>query len=360
MAAYRRFRFAGVMAVVSAILAALVAPLLAEEASRRHVSVVAPSALFSLLVAAGERFALDSGNEMPVVEPLGSEKGLALFCAGEGAQHPDIIASLRRLTPSDLGACTAKGIDVSALLIGHQAVALVQLPGPARLSLTRRQLFLALAREVAVNGRLVANPYRLWSDIDFALPVRPIAVLGPPPGSRLHDAFVDLVMAPEAAGMAALRDRDAGTLREDGAFTAPGGEEADILAALRRRPDAIGVVSFSHLLREGADLSPVALEGGALEGGALEGDALEGVALDGVAPDPAALVDGRYPAARPVHLYVKRRHAALVPGLGRYLATLLEAPAAGAEDFRMAHDLVPLPPGEGESQRAALRGLAPL
>jgi phosphate transport system substrate-binding protein len=276
---------------------------------------------------------------MPVVEPVGMERGIALFCAGESARHPDIAASVRRLTRGDLGACAAKGIGISELLIGHQAAALAQNPGPAPLLLTRRQLFLALAREVPVNGRLVANPYRLWSDIDFALPVKPIAVLGPPPGSRLHDVFAELVMTPAAAGFPALRGRDSATLRDDGIFAAPG-DEATTLDDLRRRPDAVAIVGFNHLAQHGGDLLSVP--------------------LDGIAPGPATIADGSYPAARPVHLYVKRSHAEAVPGLKDYLGTLLDPAAVGPDGFLTARGLVPLAQAEAETQRAAARNLPPL
>lgn len=336
----RRCRSAAVAAALASLaLAALPCAAAAQETPRRHLSVVGPATLFPLLVAAGERFALASGNEMPVVEPVGTETGIALFCAGEGARHPDIAASVRRLTRGDLGTCTAKGIGISELLIGHQAVALAQNPGPAPLLLTRRQLFLALAREVPVNGRLAANPYRLWSDIDFALPVKPIAVLGPPPGSRLHDAFAELVMRPAAAGFPALRGRDSAALRDDGVFVAPG-DEATTLDDLRRRADAVAIVGFNHLIRHGGGLLPVP--------------------LDGIAPGPAAIADGSYPAARPVHLYVKRRHADTVPGLKDYLGSLLDAAAGGPDGLLTARGLVPLAPAEAESQRAAARSLPPL
>lgn len=339
MAAYRRCRFAMAVAVAGALLAGFPGVAAAQDTSRRHLSIVAPSAIFPLLVAAGERFALDSGNEMPVIEPLGREKGIALLCAGEGARHPDAVASLGRLTRGDLRACAAKRIGVSELLLGHQAVALAQNPGPTPLALTRRQLFLALAREVPVDGRLLANPYRLWSDIDFALPVKPIAILGPQPGSRLHDAFLELVMAPEAAGFPALRGRGV-ALREDGAFSTPGDDEAEIMAALRQRPEALAILGFNHLMRHGAGLLPVP--------------------LDGVAPSPATVADGSYPAARPVHLYVKRRHADIVPGLRDYLATLLGAAATAPDGFLTMRGLVPLGPAEAERQRAAARSLPPL
>jgi phosphate transport system substrate-binding protein len=325
-------------AVAPALAGAL--PAAAQGAPREHLSIVGPMAVFPLAVAAGERFALDSGHAMPVVEPTGSEAGIALFCAGEGARHPDILGAVRRLTRADLAACTSNGVGVSELLVGYQAVALAQNPGPAPLFLTRRQLFLALAREVPVNGRLTANPYRLWSDIDFALPVKPIAVLGPPPGTPLRDAFVELVMAPAAAELPTLRGREVGALREDGVFVELGEDEGVVLSELARRPEALAIVSFNHL--------------------ALKGEGFLAVPLDGVAPTPATIADGRYGAARPVQLYVKRAHAAFVPGLKDYLATLLGDAASSPAGFLTARGLVPLPPAAAAAQRAAAQSLPPL
>ena len=336
----RRSRFAAALGAALAAAARAAATAAAQEATRKHISIVGSPAVFPLAVAAGERFALDSGQAMPVAEPVGAEAGIALFCAGTGTAHPDIATAVQRLTPADLAACARNGVGVSEILIGHQAVTLAQNDVPAPLSLTRRQLFLALAREVPVNGRLAANPYRLWSDIDFALPVKPIQVLGPPRGSALRRAFVELMMAPAAAEFPALRGRPAGVMRNDGAFIEAGEDEGAILAELARRPEAAAVVSFNHL--------------------ALHGDGFLSVPLDGIAPSRATIADGRYAAARPVYFYVKGAHADLVPGLRDYLATLLGAAAGGPDGFLTVRGLVPLAPAAAEAQRVTARSLPPL
>ncbi len=69
-----------------------------------------------------------------------------------------------------------------------------------RLTLTRTQLFLALAKDVpGPDGKLMANPYKMWSDIDPSLPAVKIEVLGPPPTSGTRDAFLELFMETGAA-----------------------------------------------------------------------------------------------------------------------------------------------------------------
>ena len=63
------------------------------------------------------------------------------------------------------------------------------------LNLTKKQIFLALAKQVPdEDGKLVANPYKMWNDIDPSLPAEKIEVLGPPPTSGTRDSFVELVM----------------------------------------------------------------------------------------------------------------------------------------------------------------------
>ena len=48
-------------------------------------------------------------------------------------------------------------------------------------------------------------------------------------------------------------------------------------------------------------------------------DRLHGVPIEGVAPSYATIADGSYPGARPLFLYVKKRHLRAVPGLADFL-----------------------------------------
>ena len=78
--------------------------------------------------------------------------------------------------------------------IGFDGIVLANSPRPRRMKLTKKQIFLALAKDVPVDGKLVPNPYKNWSDIDPSLPNAKIEVLGPPPTSGTRDAFVELAM----------------------------------------------------------------------------------------------------------------------------------------------------------------------
>ena len=55
---------------------------------------------------------------------------------------------------------------------------------------TKEQLWRALASKVDVDGKLVENPYKKWSDIDVSLPNKKIEILIAPPTSGTRDACI--------------------------------------------------------------------------------------------------------------------------------------------------------------------------
>ena len=59
---------------------------------------------------------------------------------------------------------------------------------------TKEQLWRALAAKVDIDGKLVANPYKKWSDIDSSLPSKKIEIMIAPPTSGTRDAWNSLVM----------------------------------------------------------------------------------------------------------------------------------------------------------------------
>lgn len=322
-------------------------PAFAQVEAREPVRIVSSAAVFPLAVAASENFSLSSGKAMPIVARDGTERGLKFFCAGVGAEFFDIATVARRMTRAEFGTCSRNRVGVSEILFGYHGVALAQSLRNAPLALTRTQVFLALAKQVPINGKLVANPYKLWSDLDFALPVKPIEVFGPPRRSPLRDNFVELVMLPAAAEFAALRGLSsgemralAGTLRDDGAFVELGEGEAEVAAKLASRPGALGIFGFNFLAGQ--------------RGG------LQGVAIGGVAPSLVTIADGSYSPARALYLYVKPAHAGAIPGLRGYLAEIAGEAASGPGGYLTGRGLTPLPaPGRAQLLETASR-LPPL
>src|SRR3546814_14657133 len=69
---------------------------------------------FTQLVA--EQFVnKNPGMKAPVIESTGTGGGMKLFCAGVGAQHPDIVNASRPLKASDYATCQATGARKSVV-----------------------------------------------------------------------------------------------------------------------------------------------------------------------------------------------------------------------------------------------------
>ena len=125
----------------------------------------------------------------------------------------------------------------------------------ADFNLTKRQIYIALAKTLPINGKLVPNPTKTWYDVDHNLPNVPINVMGPPPTSGTRDAFLEIVMEAGArtiATMDNIRSNDENrfkaishAIREDGAWKDAGENDNLIVQALSRNPSMLGIFGFS-------------------------------------------------------------------------------------------------------------------
>src|SRR5690606_2186451 len=137
---------------------------------------------------------------------------------------------------------------VTEVLIGYDGLSIARAQQGPELSLSKAQLFQALAAEVEIGGAIVANPYRHWNEIDPALPATAITVFGPPPTSGTRDAFVELVMAQGCESFAAIaaleadrKDEVCERMRQDGPFIEAGENDNLIVQRLGADADALGI-----------------------------------------------------------------------------------------------------------------------
>jgi len=336
-------------ALVSATLLATAANNTAS--ARDQLRIVGSSTVFPFATAVAERFGKTSGFKTPVVESTGSGGGLKLFCAGIGAGYPDIANASRRIKSSEVERCGKNGIsNIVEVKIGFDGIVLANSRKSKQMSLTLKQLFLALAKDVPVDGKLVANPYKTWNEIDPALPADKIEVLGPPPTSGTRDAFVELAM--EGGGkqipmLKAFRKADkkrfkalAHTLREDGAFVEAGENDNLIVQKLEANPAAFGIFGFSFLDQNG--------------------DRLQGSKVGKVEPEFELIAAGDYPISRTLYFYVKKAHVGTVPGLQDYVAAFTDDQAWGPDGYLADKGLIPLPEAERAKIRAQAAALANL
>jgi len=297
--------------------------------ARDQISIVGSSTVFPFATAVAERFGQTSDFPTPVVESTGSGGGLKLFCEGVGEGTPDITNASRRIKNKEIDTCMANGVTPVEVKVGFDGIVLSNAKSGADLNVTREQIFLALAKNVVVDGAVVANPNTTWSDIDPSLPAEPIEVLGPPPTSGTRDAFVELVM--EEACQEGIEEEACSEIREDGAFIDAGENDNLIVQKLEANPSAFGIFGFSFLDQNA--------------------DKIKGANVDGVEPTFDAIADGDYPVSRSLFFYVKKEHVGVVPGIMEYVAEFTNENAWGDEGYLTEKGLIPLP----EADRAKFK-----
>ena len=327
---------------------------IAHAQARDYVSIVGSSTVYPFATVVAEQFGRSTRFRTPKIEATGSGGGLKLFCSGVGVNHPDITNSSRRIKQSEVDRCNGNGVgDIIEVKVGYDGIVLANSKKVDVMEVSRRDIFLALAREVpnpAGGEDLVPNPYRTWKDVNDALPERKIVVLGPPPTSGTRDAFAELALEGGCKTFGFIKamkktDKTAyksvcHSIREDGAYVEAGENDNLIVQKLESDSDAFGVFGFSFLDQNL--------------------DKLQGSLVDGVSPEFEAIADGDYPVSRPLYFYVKKAHMGQIPGIEGYLAEFTSDRAWGEEGYLTDKGLIPMPEEERMKFAAGVKNLTPL
>ncbi|MGH6949087.1 MAG: substrate-binding domain-containing protein [Kiloniellales bacterium] len=317
----------------SLLLAAAAGVLLALPATaeaRDQIRIVGSSTVFPYSQAVAEEFTNKTGLSSPVVESTGTGGGMKIFCGGIGPDHPDITGASRAMKKSEFELCQQNGVgDITEALIGYDGLSIAVSRDGADLDLSKKQLFMALASEVPVDGRWVANPYRTWSAIDPKLPNVEIRVYGPPPTSGTRDAFVELVMevgCNELAEAEALSSDEheikCSRMRQDGPFIEAGENDNLIVQRLNADKSALGIFGYSFLYENQ--------------------DSLQAVKIEGVEPSFDTIADGSYKISRPLYIYVKNAHRDAIEGLNALIEEYMSEAAMAPGGYLGERGLVPL------------------
>jgi phosphate transport system substrate-binding protein len=332
---------------LAALGLALLVPGSAFAETRDRTRIVGSSTVFPYSQAVAEQYVGLTHGRAPVVEATGTGGGLKIFCGGIGTAFPDITGASRAITASEYRDCILNGVgDITEALFGRDGLSLTQSLDGLEMALTPREIFLALAAEVPVDGTLVANPYRNWHEIDPALPDMEIQVFGPPPTSGTRDALVELVMHPGCATFPEIADldparRDAicARMRQDGPFIEAGENDNIIVQRLLADPTTLGIFGYSFLYENG--------------------DLLRGVPINGVAPSVETLASGECAFTRPLFLYIKNPHRGVIPGMEPLLDEYLSEEAIGPDGYLIERGLVPLSAEERARVRADVANRVP-
>ena len=311
-----------------------------SAASRDYISIVGSSTVYPFATVVAERFGRTTGYKTPKIESTGSGGGMKLFCSGLGTQSPDITNASRRIKSSEFKDCQNNGVkEIVEVKVGYDGIAIANSRKSTQFKLTRKEIFLALAKEVpAKDGseRLIDNPYERWSEINASLPNTKIEVLGPPPTSGTRDAFAELALeggCKKIGWIKAMKKKDKSrykqichTVREDGAYIEAGENDNLIVQKLEANPAALGVFGYSFLDQNL--------------------DKVQGSLVDGVAPEFEDIAAGKYPVSRPLFFYVKKAHIGKVPGIREFLSEWNKESTWGDEGYLTERGLIPMPTTE--------------
>jgi len=341
-------------ATLFGVAVAAATSLASAQSARDYISIVGSSTVYPFATVVAERFGKTTQFPTPKIESTGSGGGLKLFCAGVGVEHPDITNASRRIKQSEVDLCAKNGVeDIVEVKIGYDGIVLANSKASPQLEMSLRDIWLALAKEVPDpdgGEKLVANPYKRWSEIDPSLPDQPIEVLGPPPTSGTRDAWVELAMEGGCKTfdwIAAMKKADKSrykavchSMREDGAFVEAGEQDNLIVQKLVANPKAFGIFGFSFLDQNT--------------------DKTQGVRIEGVPPAFDAIASGDYPVSRSLYFYVKKAHIGVIPGIEEYLAEFTSEQAFGPGGYLSDKGLIPMPPTERQAVRQSVEKLSVL
>ena len=337
----------------AAVAAAGIVGFAGAASARDQIRIVGSSTVYPFTTAVAEMIGKSGGAKTPVVESTGTGGGFKLFCAGVGDGHPDVTNASRAIKKGEYADCQKNGVkDIVEIKVGIDGITLAQSKAGPALKLTLEQAFLAVAEQVPdKDGKLIANPYKSWSDIDPSLPKVKIEILGPPPTSGTRDAFHELFMEPGALkipALAALRKSDSKafdkvwkSIRKDGAYVEAGENYNVIVQKLEANKNAFGIFGYSFLEENAAKL--------------------RGVPINGVEPEYDAIASGKYAGARPLFVYVKKQHIGVVPGLDKFVAEYVSSKAMSKDGYLALKGLISLPPSEAKkvaSDATAMKALA--
>ncbi len=332
--------------IVAALAFVMTSGAVQAQGARDTINIVGSSTVYPFTTMVAEQFGRQGKFKTPKVESTGTGGGIKLFCNGVGVQFPDMANASRRMNAAEFDTCGKNGVkDIVEVKVGFDGIVLAQSKKAAPLKVTRKQVYFALAKQIpdpANPTTLIPNPYTKWSDIDKSLPAVKIEVLGPPPTSGTRDSFAELYLEngcrtfPWLNTLRGLDEkrykRVCTSIREDGAYVEAGENDNLIVQKIEANAGSLGIFGYSYLEQNK--------------------DKLRGAIVDGVEPTFDTISSARYPASRPLFVYVKKAHVGVIPGMKEFLAEYLSAKAMGDDGYLLGRGLIPVPKGDLAKVRA--------
>ena len=329
--------------IMAGIISGLVVTSVAQ--ARDTLSLAGSSTVLPFARIIAEQLGKNPNFKTPVVESGGSSVGKKGVCDGVGTKFIDIGNASSRMKVKELEYCEKNGVKLTEIKVGYDGIVVANSKKGKVLNISKSDLGKALTAKVAINGKLVDNPYKKWSDVNPSLPNVDIRVYGPPTTSGTRASFAEMVnekgyckkdadakAALKAAGMKAKKCR---AMRTDGAFIEAGEQDNLIVQKLNEDTTAYGIFGFSYLDQNS--------------------DTLQGAVISKTAPTFENIAGNNYSVSRALYYYVKHQHIGVVPGVKEYMAEWTKH--WGNDGVLSDAGMIPMPKSERDKYKAAMTNL---
>ena len=276
--------------------------------ARNQISIVGSSTVYPFATTVAEKLGQRGKFKTPVVESTGTGGGMKLFCAGIGSTTPDITNASRAIKETEKALCEKNGVTPIEYMIGYDGIVVANYNKGKEFAFTKGDIFNAVAEQVFIDGKWVANPYKNWKEINPNFPDQEIRFMLPPPTSGTRDAFVELIMHQYCKKELGLPKKGPDGYKEkctrlkvDPNIAIMGENDSLIVQKLQDDENRFGIFGFSFLDQNR--------------------DTMRGNSVNGVKPYVETIADGSYTVSRPLFFYVKKEHLGFIPGIEQFVKT---------------------------------------
>lgn len=318
---------------LSASVLAIIAASATVATARDQVQVAGSSTVLPYATIVAEAFGENTDFPTPVVESGGSSAGLKKFCEGVDENTIDIANASRKIKDKEIAACAEAGVtDIIEVRIGYDGIVFASGINGETFEFTPADWYKALAAEIVVDGKVVANPNTTWDQVNPAFPKQDIMAFVPGTKHGTREVFEEKVIlagCEEAGAMEALvaakGDEDKAhdacmALRTDGKSVDIDGDYTETLSRIDSNKAGIGVFGLAFYENNT--------------------DKLKVATMSGVVPSTDSIAKGEYPVSRPLYFYIKKAHIGVVPGVKEFAEFFVSDDMAGPDGPLAAYGLV--------------------
>jgi phosphate transport system substrate-binding protein len=307
-----------------------------------NVRIASAAITEPLAQEAWSRYANKSKADQAAIEIMPLANAIKKLCA-EGTV--DIVFATRPMTEIEKSGCASGGnLTTAEMPIGYYGVVFANAAGTPKMSLTKKQIYMALAAELPdANGKLVKNPYNAWNEVDASLPPIPISVYGPPVKPGLHYMLTDAVMFDGCKKIQAIldmppdrREKACRAIRTDGKYKVMD-SAASIATTMQADKNAIAVLDL-HTYGANTNL-------------------LQSAKLEGMMPEQETIGSVRYTVIKNLYVYANKESMLKNSAAAQFLQYLTSDEVIGKQGYLLNSGLAALNSVERKTSEETAQGL---